>query len=143
MKVALVANSTWNIINFRIPIIEALLHAGHHIMVIAPPDQYIGQLRTIPNLEYESLDFLDRKSTDFVSNIQLLREFYSIYKAKAPDLIIHFTVKPNVFGNLAARYLGIPSICVVTGLGYSFLHDGEKALNTVKTGLCFFNFLVK
>jgi glycosyltransferase involved in cell wall biosynthesis len=124
MHILLIANSTWNIVNFRMPVIEALLLEGHKVTVLAPPDQYVGQLSTIAGLEYEALNALNRKSTDFVSNIRLIKELYSNYKRIAPDLVIHFTVKPNIFGSFAAWLKRIPSVMVVTGLGYTFLHEG-------------------
>jgi glycosyltransferase involved in cell wall biosynthesis len=41
-----------------------------------------------------------------------------------PDIILHFTNKPNIYGGLAAWVSGIKSIAVVTGLGYAFIHKG-------------------
>ena len=124
MHILLVANSTWNIVNFRMPVIDALLVCGYQVTVLAPPDQYVGHLRDIERLDYESLNTLNRKSTDIFSNVLLLRELYQIYQRLQPDLVIHFTVKPNIFGTIAAWLQGIPSVIVVTGLGYSFLHEG-------------------
>jgi glycosyltransferase involved in cell wall biosynthesis len=130
MRILLAANSTWNIVNFRMPVIDALLIEGHHITILAPADQYVGHLREIPNLEFESINALDRKSIDLISNIQLVYELFQTYRRLKPDLIIHYTVKPNIFGNIAAWFLGIASICVITGLGYAFLNNGIAQMAT-------------
>jgi glycosyltransferase involved in cell wall biosynthesis len=97
---------------------------GHEVTVLAPPDQYVGQLREIPRVRFEALSSLDRKSTDLASNVMLWRELDRHYKRLQPDLVIHFTVKPNIIGTLTAWRQNIPSIMVVTGLGYAFLHSG-------------------
>jgi glycosyltransferase involved in cell wall biosynthesis len=52
----------------------------------------------------------------------------SIYREEKPQLVHHFTVKPVLYGTLAARWLGIPAVInSVTGLGYVFLNQDAKA----------------
>ena len=53
-----------------------------------------------------------------------MMELMRLYRKHKPDLILHYTVKPNIYGGLAARLLGIPSVAVITGLGYSLMHEG-------------------
>src|SRR5690606_3254480 len=48
------------------------------------------------------------------------RELLTVYQQWQPDLIFHYTIKPNIYGVLAAKKLGIPTIAVTTGLGYVF-----------------------
>ncbi len=124
MHILLVANSTWNIVNFRMPVIDALLADGHLVTVLTPPDQYVAQLSNRRGLEFEALEALDRKSTDIWSNLRLWFELSRQYKRIAPDLILHFTIKPNLIGSLAAVWQKRRSVLVVTGLGYAFLHGG-------------------
>jgi len=57
-------------------------------------------------------------------DLKLFWELYNIYRKEKPDVVIHYTIKPNIFGNLAAFFNKIISICVVTGLGYTFLNEG-------------------
>jgi glycosyltransferase involved in cell wall biosynthesis len=128
--VAIVANSTWNIYNFRFNIIKMLEELHFKVIVIAPVDEYIYYLTNRKNTRHIPLHHLSRKGTMPLNNIQLFNELYQIYKVEKPDLILHFTIKPNIFGNLAAKVVGIPSICVVTGLGYSFLnHTSLKSIS--------------
>jgi glycosyltransferase involved in cell wall biosynthesis len=54
----------------------------------------------------------------------LTLELLSIYKRIQPDVIFHFTIKPNIYGTIAARLLRIPTINNVCGLGTVFLKDG-------------------
>jgi glycosyltransferase involved in cell wall biosynthesis len=54
----------------------------------------------------------------------LFLELRRIYKVINPDIILHFTNKPNIYGSLAAKSLHLKSIAIITGLGYPFIHGG-------------------
>lgn len=123
-KIALVANSTWNIYNFRQNIIRKLIEEGYDITVFAPLDEYITYKEKYPNLKHIGLRTLDRDGINPVKDVLLILELFKKYKREKPDLIIHYTHKPNIFGSIAARLSGIKSISVVTGLGYGFIRQG-------------------
>jgi len=124
MKIALVANSTWNIYNFRLNVIDKLLAEGHDVVVIAPIDEYVEYKEKYPRVQHVNLRTLDRDSTNPLKDIVLVLELVRKYKKLKPDLILHYTNKPNIFGGIAAKVVGIPSIAMVTGLGYAFIHNG-------------------
>ncbi|MDF1694616.1 MAG: glycosyltransferase family 4 protein [Saprospiraceae bacterium] len=130
MNIALVANSTWNIYNFRLNVIDKLLAEGHNVFVIAPIDEYLEYKEKYPKVKHYSLKTLDRDSTNPLKDLLLVIELARKYKRIRPDLIIHYTNKPNIFGGIAAKYVGIPSIAMVTGLGYAFIHNGLIKLIT-------------
>ena len=122
--IAIVANTTWNIYNFRLNILDVLLENGFDVVVVAPVDKYIFYKEEFPEVKHIPLKTLSRDGTNPLKELILLREFYKIYKKIKPDLILHYTVKPNIYGGIAAGMLKIPSIAVVTGLGYAFIHNG-------------------
>lgn len=124
MKIALVANSTWNIHNFRLNIIDKLLSEGHEVIVIAPVDQYIEYKEKYPRVKHFALRSLDRDSTNPIKDLILIVELTKKYKRYKPELIIHYTNKPNIYGGIAARLAKINSVAIVTGLGYAFIHNG-------------------
>lgn len=121
--IALVANSTWNFFNFRLNIVKAMIDSGYEVVLISPLDEYLEPLLEKFKVRHIPLVHLKRKGTNPAKELLLIREFQKIYKKVDPDLIIHFTIKPNIYGNYVAKMLGINSICVVTGLGYVFLHE--------------------
>ncbi|MCB9299026.1 MAG: glycosyltransferase family 4 protein [Lewinellaceae bacterium] len=125
--IALVANSTWNIYNFRQPLIKQLKAAGFRVLVIAPVDEYIHYLNDSYFTRHIPLRFLAAQRKNPLWDLLLLWELFRIYRRERPALILHFTIKPNIFGSLAARLAGIPSVATVTGLGYSFIHKGLLA----------------
>lgn len=124
MKIALVANSTWNIYNFRLNVIDKLLAEGHDVVVIAPIDEYVEYKEKYPKVQHVNLRTLDRDSTNPLKDMILVAELIRKYKKIKPDLILHYTNKPNIFGGIAAKIAGVPSIAMVTGLGYAFIHKG-------------------
>jgi len=123
-RIAIVANATWNIYNFRLNILDKFLAEGFDVCVVSPIDKYIFYKEDFPEVRHYSIKNLDRDGTNPIREIILIREFIKIYKKIKPDIVLHYTVKPNIYGGIAAGYLGIPSIGVVTGLGYAFLHKG-------------------
>lgn len=124
MRIALVANSTWNIYNFRQNVINKLLAEGHEVTVIAPIDEYLDYKEKYPNIKHFGIKTLGRDSTNPFRDLLLVLELIRRYSQVKPDLIIHYTNKPNIYGAIAARFKRIDSIAIVTGLGYPFIHQG-------------------
>ena len=123
-RIALVANTTWNIHNFRLNIIQRLLQEGHEVIVFAPIDKYISYQEHFHEVTHVPLKKLKRDSVNPIRDFQLTLELARLYKKYTPDIVVHFTVKPNIYGALAARLAGVNSMAVVTGLGYAFIHNG-------------------
>ena len=121
--VAIVANTTWNIYNFRLPLIKALKQAGYRVLVIAPVDKYINHLNDDYFTRYIPLKHLNAQQKKPLNDLLLLYELYRIYRKEKPDIIFHYTIKPNIYGSLAARWAGAKSVPTITGLGYAFLHS--------------------
>ena len=122
--IALVANSTWNIHNFRLNLLDKFIGEGHDVIVIAPVDQYIEYKEKYPAVKHVALRSLDRDSKNPLKDLVLIAELTRKYKRLKPDLVIHFTNKPNIYGAIAARRAKVDSIAIVTGLGYAFIHNG-------------------
>lgn len=123
-KIAIVANSTWNIYNFRINLIRKFRLQGYRVIVIAPVDEYIHYLNESHFTKHIPLTHLSPQSKNPIKDLLLIRELYKIYKEEKPDLVLHYTIKPNIYGSIAARWAGIPCMSTVTGLGYTFLNQG-------------------
>lgn len=123
-KLLVVANNTWNIYNFRMHILNKFLQEGWEIFVVARPDEYFRYLQGIPNVHFIPLNEIYRTGKSPVQDFRFLNELVGIYKKVQPDLAIHYTVKPNIYGGIAAQWVGIPYIGIITGLGYPFIHNG-------------------
>jgi glycosyltransferase involved in cell wall biosynthesis len=122
--IALVANTTWNIYNFRLNLIEKFLGEGFKVIVVAPVDEYLIYKDKYPSVLHYNLQRLVRDGVNPLNDIRLFLELRRIYKEINPDVILHFTNKPNIYGSLAAKSLHLKSIAIITGLGYPFIHGG-------------------
>jgi hypothetical protein len=121
MKVAIVLNTSWNIYNFRLGLINTLLEQNIEVHAIAPKDEYSEKLKSL-GCKYHVVK-MDSRGANPVKDLALTFELYNIYRKIRPDLVLHFTIKPNIYGTIAARLLNIPSINNVCGLGTVFLKD--------------------
>ncbi|MGB3740220.1 MAG: glycosyltransferase family 4 protein, partial [Pontixanthobacter sp.] len=115
-------NAAWNMWHFRRHLLEALLADGHRVTVLAPPDDSVADI-VASGCRFLPLK-MNRKGLNPVSEIGLWRQFRAIFRREAPDLVLGFTIKNNLFGARAAHALGIPFIPNVTGLGTAFLSGG-------------------
>lgn len=131
-KIALVANTTWNIYNFRQNIIQKFVDLGYEVFVLAPIDEYIEYKEKYPQITHLNLRALDRDGTNPIKDLLLIIELRRKYKKIKPDLVIHYTHKPNIFGTIAAKLAGCKSVSVITGLGYSFINKGLINIITEK-----------
>jgi glycosyltransferase involved in cell wall biosynthesis len=121
MKIAIVLNTSWNIYNFRMNFIRALQAEGHEIHTIAPSDSYTRQLEEAGCVHHNIT--MDSRGANPLKDIALIFAFWRVYRKLQPDIILHYTIKPNVYGTLAAAMLRIPVINNVCGLGTVFLKN--------------------
>jgi glycosyltransferase involved in cell wall biosynthesis len=95
---------------------------GHEIIAVAPYDEYSQKLIDM-GCSYEKVT-MDSRGANPIKDFGLTIELFRIYRKIKPDVILHFTVKPNIYGTFAARLLHIPTINNVCGLGTVFLNGG-------------------
>jgi glycosyltransferase involved in cell wall biosynthesis len=119
--VAIVINTSWNIYNFRLGLLKALQEEGYEVVAIAPEDEYSSKFEKM-GIKYCDIK-MNNKGTNPIEEVQLIFSFYKLYKEIKPDIILHYTIKPNIYGSIAAWMLGIPVIANITGLGTVFLKD--------------------
>lgn len=116
--VAFVSNSAWSMYNFRFDVIRHLMHRGYQILVLAPEDEYSSYLTNL-GCRFVPIEF-NNKTENPVFDYFLYRRLKKLYASHRPDFIFHYVAKPNIYGSMAAAALNIPSVAVITGLGYPF-----------------------
>ncbi|HTH55103.1 MAG TPA: glycosyltransferase family 4 protein [Cyclobacteriaceae bacterium] len=119
MRIAIVLNTSWNIYNFRMNFVKALLAQGHEVHTVAPHDDYTQFLVEAGCVHHDLK--MDSRGANPIKDLLLIFELLGKYRLIKPDVILHYTVKPNVYGTLAAGLLRIPTINNVCGLGTIFL----------------------
>lgn len=120
--VLLCCNSLWGLVNFRGRVIRALADDGHRVVLVAVPD--IPVQRAL-DLGAEFVEWrVAPRGANPLRELVALAELVRLYGSIRPDIAFHFTVKPVLYGALAARLAGAQAVAVVTGLGYLFLTPG-------------------
>lgn len=119
MKIILFANTDWYLYNFRLPLAKALRERGNNVLLLSPPGDYVERLKML-GFRWEGFE-LDRSGVNPVKEGLALLRLWRLYRHEQPDLVHHFTVKPVLYGSMAALLAGVPTIInSVTGLGYVF-----------------------
>lgn len=131
MKIAVVLNTSWNIYNFRLNFIKSLLAEGHQVHTVAPRDECTHYLTELGCIHHDLR--MDSRGVNFFRDAALVVELWWLYRKLRPDVVLHYTIKPNVYGTLAAAALKIPAINNVCGLGTVFLKD--NLLSRIAMGL--------
>ncbi|MDH5366047.1 MAG: glycosyltransferase family 4 protein [Cyclobacteriaceae bacterium] len=126
MRVAIVLNTSWNIYNFRYNLVNRLLEKGYEVYAIAPHDDYSKKLEKM-GCKYVPLS-MDSRGVNPVKDFALVVELFNIYRKVKPDVVLHYTIKPNIYGTLAASILGVPVVNNVCGLGTAFLKKNLLSL---------------
>ncbi|MDX1903946.1 MAG: glycosyltransferase, partial [Thermonemataceae bacterium] len=119
MKIAIVANTSWNVFNFRKGLVHFLIERGYEVTIIAPRDKYTDEIKKW-HITYEEI-ILENKGTNPLADTRFFRKLLHLYNHLKPDIVLHFTIKPNIYGTLACRRLKIPCINNVSGLGTTFI----------------------
>lgn len=122
MKVLVLANFGMGLYNFRREILEELINKGYEVIVSFPEDEYVPKLKKIGCKFVETQ--VDRRGTNPVKDLKLLLNYVKIIKQIKPNIVLTFTIKPNIYGGIACNLLKTPYITNITGLGTSIENKG-------------------
>ena len=123
--ILLSANSAWNVVNFRAGLIRGLKQAGYDVAVAAPADGHQDRLN-LEEVRYFPLP-MNRSGMNPFADFVLFARYARLMREVRPSVYLGFTIKPNIYGSLAARLLGIPVINNVSGLGTMFLGQSWRS----------------
>lgn len=130
MRILVCAGYAPSLANFRGPLLEAMVAQGHEVYACAPEND----AETIERLDKMGVKFvqipLKRTGRNPLGDFRTLAGLVRVIRRIAPDVFLGYTVKPVVYGSMAARIAGVPRIySLITGLGYSFMGDtlGQRA----------------
>jgi glycosyltransferase involved in cell wall biosynthesis len=122
MKIIICLNTAWNLVNFRANLIRSLVAAGHEVVAVAADDKYAASLSVL-GCRFVPLH-MENGGTNPVQDALLTWRFVRLFARERPDVYLGYTVKPNVYGSLAAHMLLIPVINNIAGLGAVFIKEG-------------------
>jgi len=119
--IALVSNYSWTIYRFRLNLAKHLIKLGHDVTVIAPKEEHTKYIIEA-GCKFVACK-VSSKSTNPIEDARLYKRLLKIYQDVKPDLVFHYTIKPIIWGGLAAKKANVKSIAVTTGLGYVFIKN--------------------
>ena len=124
-KVAVISNLSWNLYNFRLSLMKAIRDAGYEVIAIAPYDEY-SQKIIDEGFAFHEIK-INARGLNPIEDLKTTFEFYKLFKELSPDVICQYTIKPNIYGSLAAQRLKIKMINNISGLGTLFIGNNPIA----------------
>ena len=120
--IVLSVNASWNIVNFRSELIRALQQHGFEVVALAPEDDHSARLGEM-GVPFHPIR-IDSQSVSPLNDARLIKAYHAALREIRPALFLGYTIKPNIYGSLAAQRLGVPTINNVSGLGTAFIRGG-------------------
>lgn len=121
MRLAILTNADIGLYKFRKELLE-MLCSENEVYIILPKGDYIDDLKRI-GCKYIPFEF-NRRGMNPLADLKQLKRYSDLLKYLKPDLVLTYTIKPNVYGGLACQKLHIPYISNITGLGTSIENGG-------------------
>jgi galacturonosyltransferase len=121
-KILILANNAGGLCSFRIELLERLIKCSYDVVVSVPNDDRIKDIeaagvRVVP-ME------IQRRGTNPIKDLQLLWRYRKLIYSEKPDVILTYTIKPNIYGGMVARLSKVPYIVNITGLGTAVENPG-------------------
>lgn len=120
-RIVLSINAAWNVYNFRRGLIMDLQAAGFLLVVASPAGGFVEKLLAL-GCRHRALP-ITSDGTSIMADLRLLSAYFRLFKSERPCVYLGYTIKPNIYGTLAARLCGVPAINNVSGLGTAFIRE--------------------
>ncbi len=133
-KIAIIAGLAQSLVNFRGPLLDAMLRAGHEVHAIGPEaDPATLDWLSQRGVVYHQIP-LARTGLSPRADLETLLAIRTLFKRLKPDIMIAYTIKPVIYGLIAGRLSGVPRrYAMITGLGYAFT-EGAASLKRTMVG---------
>lgn len=133
LKFLIFANYLPHVINFRGKLLDAISNLGYEIHILAPElSRHQKELESLSKLGYYLHEVpLQRTGTNPITDLRTLLSSYSLLRKIKPDVILSYTIKPIIYGTLAAWLAKVPKrFVLISGLGYTFSEIDEQDTRT-------------
>lgn len=124
-KIVICSNILWTITQFRLGLIKKLINAGYGVICIADIDDFsVLSEKKISDVGAKFIKLsMKRKGLNPINDFFYFSKLYEILKNEKPDVVFNYTIKPVIYGSVAAYLLKIPSFAITTGLGFVFIKN--------------------
>lgn len=132
MKFLMICSYLPSVLNFRGKLLEAIHAQGYEIHVFAPDlTDFPDELKQLQQLGYQVHGIpMQRAGTNPLADLKLLQTLYQMIRQIQPDMVLSYTIKPVIYGTLAAWLARVPQrFALITGLGYAFqnIESGKRS----------------
>lgn len=121
-KVLFLVNHDVVIYNFRLELVERLIDEGYEVHISSPYGERIDELKKLGAIHHDIK--MDRHGMNPISELKLLNEYKNLIGELRPNYVFGYTIKPNIYGAIAAEKYNIPFIANITGLGTAVENPG-------------------
>lgn len=133
MKFLMISSFLPSVLNFRGKLLEAIHAKGYDIYVMAPDlSQFPDEHQKLKALGYHIYEIpMQRTGTNPIKDLNTLIEMYRLIRQIQPDVVLCYTIKPVIYGTLAAWLARVPKrFALITGLGYAFqnVESGKRSI---------------
>jgi glycosyltransferase involved in cell wall biosynthesis len=135
-KILILANNDVGLYKFRKELIESLLDQGYEVYISLPAGYYVEKLCHMGCVFFDTP--IDRRGTNPITDLKLIFYYKTLIKNIKPDVLLTYTIKPNVYGGIASKSTNTPYLANVTGIGTSINNKGliqKITLTLYKFGL--------
>ena len=130
-KILVLTNNIGGLYSFRKEVICELIARGYRVMISCPKEEGV-KMDYFVNL---GVDFhfvsVDRRGKNPLSDMSLFMKYCKLLHAFAPECVLTYTIKPNIYGGVAARWYGVPQLANITGLGDAIENPGLLSRITI------------
>lgn len=121
-SVLILGNLDSGLYDFRKEVLTALLEAGYSVHVSVPDTGYLSKIKALGCICHETV--MERRGMNPVKDFKLFTFYVNLIKKVRPGVVLTYTIKPNIYGCLACRLLGVPRLVNITGLGTALENEG-------------------
>ena len=121
-KILILVNHEIVIYNFRKELVEKLLEENYQVIISSPAGDKINELVAM-GVQHLNVE-LERHGRNPFNEIKLINYYRNLMKTVKPDIVLTYTIKPNIYGGIVAQNYSVPHIANVTGLGIAAEKEG-------------------
>ncbi len=115
MKILVLANNDVGLLSFRQELLTSLLDKNYEVIVSLPSGNRIDEIKTLGCKI--SIANISRRGMNPVEDLKLLKYYLNLLSKEKPNVVLTYTIKPNIYGGMSCAIKGIPYIVNITGLG--------------------------
>ena len=128
MRILIICNCASGLYDFRGMLIRSLNEKNCDVSAIVPVTDDAHEKKSESEMERHDCRLIripmERRGLNPIQDLKLLKAYFSVIRREKPELVITYTIKPNIYGGIACQLRHVPYATNITGLGTAFQNDG-------------------